>query len=399
MVENSKKHVLIIDGFPPPHNWLLDRDYRVTWLIPVDRIRERKGYSRIVGIPLDASIEEWINIACGINSIDPIHCIVNFSELHQDKTSLISEKLNLKWWDLATLNVVNNKLAMRNKIKDSGMHSIKYKLITNEETLIDIYHQWNTSIILKPLDSYGSKGIFQIHSIQDVSKAWNEICNLGFTTAIAEELISGEEYSVEAFSEDGQHNIIGITKKYKNPNFIEIGHCFPAVLDIKIEKNIIQYTRDILSCLGIKNGITHTEIIVSDSGPIIIETHLRLGGDYIPELVKQSFGIDMVDAWMNKIVNNISFNYQKPQNIDKYTAVWFKENNINGEIKNISNITELEKTEGIIKIELMKHLGDKIGVTKDSASRLALVIATANNSEDAVNIAKQAITKINFHIS
>ncbi len=398
MTMTPKKHVLIIDGFPPPHFWLLEKGYRITWLISVDRIRDRKGYTRIIGMSLDASRDEWVNIAKAIHDIDPFDCILNFSELHQDKTALIAKTLNLKWHRLDVIEVVNNKLKMREKINQSGIHSFRYKQINNAEMLFELLEEWKTSIILKPKDSFGSQGIYEIHNINDARYAWESFTKLNYTDALAEELLVGEEYSVEAFSENGKHHIVGITNKYKNKKFVEIGHSFPALIDSNTEKVIMDYTQKILTILGVEDGVTHTEIIVTSTGPVIVETHLRLGGDYIPDLVKESIGIDLVDTWMSSIVADRKFNHKPLKKEKKYAAVWFKENDLKGEVKDVGNVDNAKNIKGVLKVELMKNIGDLVDSTSDSSSRLCLAIAVANSPESAISIAKQAVNEIKFDI-
>lgn len=401
MNKSEMKHVLILDGFPPPHMWLLEKGYRVTWLVPVDMIRLRDGYTRIVGLPTDSNWDEWVNMAVEIHKIDPIDSLMSFSETHQEVTSIIAKKLQLKWHEIETIELINNKHSMRKKLHSVGAHNLKYELVKNERALIELVEKWKVPVILKPIDSYGSEGIHLIRCLEDARKAWEMFEELNYSEGLVEEFIIGEEFSVEAFSEDGKHHIIGITKKFKDTvTFIEKGHYFPAVLNNNEMEEINIYINKILTLLGVKDGVTHTELIITESGPVIIETHLRLAGDRIPDLVKESIGIDMVDVWMDSIVNGIKYMPNKTINQpQKYAAIWFKENNKKGEIKEINNFDIAKNIEGIIKIESMKKIGDLVNITHNSSSRLCFAIAIGDNPEQALNIAKQAIDTIEYTIS
>ena len=50
------------------------------------------------------------------------------------------------------------------------------------------------------------------------------------------------------------------------------------------------------------SGPTHTEIVLTESGPRLIETHLRFGGDSIWDLVTDATGVDLVkNQWRQMI--------------------------------------------------------------------------------------------------
>lgn len=51
-----------------------------------------------------------------------------------------------------------------------------------------------------------------------------------------------------------------------------------------------------LDAIGHTYGPAHTEIIISDDGPVIVESPTRTGGDRIFEMVELAVGVNMFDA-------------------------------------------------------------------------------------------------------
>lgn len=116
---------------------------------------------------------------------------------------------------------------------------------------------------------------------------------------LAEEFLSGHEVSVEGFSQDGVHSVVAVTDKLLGEGgsgFIEAGHSVPARVDEAIRQGIVDLTGRLLDAVGLVEGPSHTEIMITDAGLRIIESHNRAGGDNIPELVRLAYGVDLVRA-------------------------------------------------------------------------------------------------------
>lgn len=86
------------------------------------------------------------------------------------------------------------------------------------------------------------------------------------------------------------------TEKYITPypRTVELGHLQPAELDLATKMEISAAVRRALSALGVMNSASHTEVMVTESGPAIIEVGARLGGDFIGSyLTRASTGMSM----------------------------------------------------------------------------------------------------------
>ena len=76
-----------------------------------------------------------------------------------------------------------------------------------------------------------------------------------------------------------------------------MGHTQPSRLDKKTTDEISRIAREANRAVGISNGPSHTEIIVTKDGPKIVELGARLGGDCITtHLVPLSTGMNMVES-------------------------------------------------------------------------------------------------------
>ena len=102
-------------------------------------------------------------------------------------------------------------------------------------------------LVIKPLESHSSRGVFIVNSYEDFLKY------KGITGSyspkrdiLLEECIPGKEYSVESLSFRGKTEIIQITEKFVTPApyTVEIGHLQPALLSETLKNRIHELVRE-----------------------------------------------------------------------------------------------------------------------------------------------------------
>jgi len=149
-----------------------------------------------------------------------------------------------------------------------------------------------------------------------------------------------------------------------------------------------------VKAVGIDNGAAHVEIILTKSGPKMVELGARLGGDCIcTHLVPLSTGVDMVKA-----VIDISLGYSPDldSNINMGSAIRYITAN-KGIISSINNVDNALRLPGVKDIYFNKKVGESIDEIKSSADRIGFVIAQGKDAEDAIRICEQAKSIIEIH--
>ncbi|MFD3611364.1 acetyl-CoA carboxylase biotin carboxylase subunit family protein [Streptomyces atroolivaceus] len=199
-----------------------------------------------------------------------------------------------------TVSLVQDKHAMRERLRQVGVEDTASGRAYGEADLLAFGESAGYPFIVKPTAGTASFGVTLVRSPEEAAAAYRAasgdfpgITRLG---VLAEQYHSGPQYSVEAFSEAGEHVVVAITRKYSDPeNMVELGHVLPAPLDAGAEEAIGCHVGRVLDALGVEFGPTHTEIVLTTEGPRVIETHLRVGGDDIFNLAKDAVGVDMID--------------------------------------------------------------------------------------------------------
>lgn len=399
------KHILIVEGFRPGHEMLQTKACVLSMIIEKFRLsgNEKELYERVLGLKDNADLEEWIEGALFINKIHKIDMVVCFHEKRQYEAAVIAKTLGLSYYNSPeTTKIICNKFLLRENLRKNKIDttwSMPFNLIQNSNPPFPL--------IVKPVQGWGSAEILKVNNEVDLENIIRKKSD-ALDKYVAEEFLEGKEYSVESITSDGRHKIVCITEKFKDKNFVEEGHCVPANLPKEKINEIITYVKKILNNFEVKKGTSHTEIIYTKSGPHIVETHLRMGGDSIPDLIKNSFGIDMLDFWTDEIIGKKTFENIKEineQNNFLYTAIWFLFSNSEIEGGEITKIIIPEKLQiaqnegGSVKeVKLNYEVGEKIPKSVDSFSRLGYVINQGKTFEEAVSGANDFCESIKFEV-
>ncbi|MFT0804121.1 ATP-grasp domain-containing protein [Bacillus swezeyi] len=307
----------------------------------------------------------------------PLTSVITFSENALIPTAYVAEKLGVAINSLSTTELLKDKFKMRSFLSQKHFSNINAKIVNDSKDIIDFTENFSFPAILKPIDGSASENIFKLQNKKDLDKILknNEI---NLKSMLIEEYLVGNEYSVEALSFNGNHQILAITDKVVDQNFVEHAHSVPTKLPEVKRKIIENYVKKFLDVIGLKFGPTHTEIILTEEGPKIIESHNRPGGGGIVHLVKLVYGIDVVKATLEYIKNeSFTINDEKFGGAAVRFLTLFP-----GEI--VSMKTDTVNNEYVYRSELFVQKGDYIKDLKSSHDYSGYVICTGRNANEAI---------------
>ena len=389
-------HVLIIEGFRPGHEMLKSLGAEISMIIEAYRIsgNEDGFYDRYLTVTDNAEVDEWIQQARKINDVSKIDSVINFHENRQLETAKIAEALGLPYHNAEEALICKDKIYMRSFLISQKVDSIMGGPLSTLQKKLDA-HSVNFPLIVKPYNGWGSSKIFKVENKQHLDEVTRFCLNDDeYPLYCFEEFVTGTEYSVETFSQNGMHKIVCMTKKYNDSNFVETGHCVPAALSTTEYTAIKGKVISLLRALGHDNGPMHTEVIVSPAGDVhIVETHLRMGGDKIPEMIEYACGFNLLKAWCKQILGANVFD-AVPEvtsaNTSSYVAIRYQmagEQQIGRKIRGVKyNFSENVKSR-ILEVNSVRAVGDSIVKSANSFTRLGYIIVEGNDYRETEQLA------------
>ena len=305
-----------------------------------------------------------------------------------------ASKLGLVGISYNTAVKATDKGEMIKAFEVSGVEHPWYFIISSLEELRNIKDRISFPCISKPVDNAGSRGVVFIKNYDELDKAFVYSSSNGRSgKVIIEEYLQGNEVSVEIMAINGIIHILQITDKLTTgaPHFVEMGHSQPCRLGENNISKIKELAKRAVKSIGIENGPAHVEIMLTESGPKMIELGARMGGDCITtHLVPLSTGIDMVKATIQIALGDpvdISPNVQKGSAIRYFEGKY-------GILKSVLNVDKAKQIKGIQQISFVKKIGEKVGKIDSSTDRIGYVIAQADTAENAVEICNKAMKLI-----
>jgi biotin carboxylase len=428
------EHVLIFgNGYYVPdrlRTWARNTGQSVSTTVICDpeqmvKLDEPEKLARIVVLPAGASIEEWVAFARLVHQLQPVTRIGTFSDQGQVAAAAAGRALDIATHSVETVRLVHDKYAMRQRLAEAGVESTASAVVRDAAELAGFAAAHGYPCVVKPGSGMASAGVSVISGPDGIQAAFDRARGIShdrglapaLATApalaippaadgadsatdnpiqvIAETFLSGVQYSVECFSEQGEHQLVTITRKYSDPvSLVELGHVMPAPLEPAEQEAIGAHVSRALDALGVEFGPTHTEIVLTESGPRIIETHLRFGGDHIWDLVTDATGVDLVkNQWRQmigeKVLPGIRETLRDPDRTPSCQAIWFASTQASGVLVEITGVEGPHPDGVTVKYPLPP--GTELHGLQSSFSRLAQARASADTPAEAVALARQAI--------
>ena len=373
----------------------------------VAKLRELTEHSRVIAVRHDAPEAEWIELAAVVHARHPFTRIATFGERDQDRCAAIGKALGIPTHSPETVALVHDKHAMRARLREAGVDATASAVVADVAELRAFAAEHGLPCVVKPVRGAGSAGVAVVREEGALAAAFERADGsfegLPDAGVLAEQFHEGPQFSVEAFSEDGEHQVVAVTRKFSDPvSFVEMGHVCPAQLTPAQEKEVHTYVEQLLDTLGVTTGATHTEIVLGQAGPKVIETHVRMGGDEIPALALDATGVDIAECVVRQMVGERvlpgireKLAGQRPAHS---SAIWFAASPAAGELVDVRGLDEARQTKGVTEVEPLVRPGGSCGTLESSESRIAYARALGDTADEAVAAARQAVERLEFQL-
>ncbi|MDR0857103.1 MAG: ATP-grasp domain-containing protein [Mycoplasmataceae bacterium] len=182
-----------------------------------------------------------------------------------------------------------DKNAVNQKLAEKKVRSIKTVICNRNDSVSSIISKIGGifPLFVKPSLGAGGANSYTIYTENNLTRVLEEIFSLKagdkylYDELLVQELIDGEEYVVNTYSENGIHYVSDVWKYVKAVTktgaFIYRNTILLKGKSV-VKEDCVKYAIDVLNALGFKEGPCHMEIKVDTKGPVLIECNWRTMG-------------------------------------------------------------------------------------------------------------------------
>lgn len=310
----------------------------------------------------------------------------------------VAEKLGLPTNPYKAVETLCNKDLFREFLSSHGFNTPRAKGFTNkDDAKADIEH-FSLPIIIKPVDSSGSKGATVLHELSNLDKALDFAFSFsrGQRIIVEEFIEKNHPYLIggDIFVSDGQVIQWGLMNCHRdatvNP-LVPVGKSYPPVLESADYQSVKDTLQRLVSELGIQFGPMNVELIVDKNHRVFpIDIGPRSGGNMIPDLLGMCFNCDVVEMSVRSVMGeSVDMLFKETP----YFATHNLHSSRNGVYEDITFSPEIEKH--IIRRCLYKKKGDIVEYFDNASKALGIIFMKFETEEEMFRV----LENINSHIS
>jgi len=284
-----------------------------------------------------------------------------------------------------------HKAFMQKALEEAGVPALKTLNTASEieaEKWIRESDLDDSPLIIKPPLSSGSDKVFHVPARSDWKKAFNrvlkeptKITGMNSGTVVVQEQAIGTEFAVGTVSAHGRHFLTHLIK-YNKTSAGDRMTVFDYVEFIPYNKDVLgdlfDYTQKVLDALGIRFGAAHTEIMLTEKGPRLIESGARMCGGPVVGFAREATGSSqadkLVDVYVDGDVHNKEYVFKKT------VVPVFLKSPAQGTISNIETFDDMTKLPTLLNKYIWTNNGDQVPQTVDYLTSIG-IIALAGERE------------------
>lgn len=214
----------------------------------------------------------------------------------------VAEKMGLPGSPYQSVKILQDKSLFRRFLTEFGFNTPFSRGYNSEEEALKTISEFPWPVIVKPVDSAGSKGVTRVDHVRYLSAAIREaISNSISRQFIIEEFIEKEGYSSDsdAFSVNGELKYISFSDQRFDAGAINpytpAAFSWPSTMKCEHQQELAAEVQRLLKLLNMGTSVYNIETCVGKDGkPYIMEVSPRGGGNRLSEMLRLATGVDLI---------------------------------------------------------------------------------------------------------
>ncbi|WP_069812731.1 ATP-grasp domain-containing protein [Streptomyces sp. TP-A0874] len=325
----------------------------------------------------------------GPHPVDGVLCVLDDFLI---AAACLARDLGVPHERVETVRLLRDKAAVRERLTEAGVGTLRWRRADTPEQALAAAADIGYPVVVKPVAGHGSVG---------VSVLWNDAqaervlaCPRETGRLLIEEYRAGREVAAQVLVQGGRPHLYGFGERLPSPptSTVEPGGHFPARFEQR--GAVRRFVSDVVRALGIRDSALHIELLVTATGPELIEVNGRMAGYVIPRQMGIALGrsipLDLAALCTGEPVPPLG----EPVS---YVALRNLCSDRGGTVRAVDVPGGLP--EGVTDHWISVKPGDRVAPTSCNADRLGYVLAEGDTAAEAGHAADRAFGRIRDGLS
>lgn len=303
-----------------------------------------------------------------------------------------------------TACILQDKHLFRKFLSDNGFNCPNAKGYNNVQDALKDVDYFNWPVIVKPVDSAGSKGVTKVEEKEKLQEAiefaLSESHNGYF---IIEDFLEKHGFSAgsESFVVDGKLLYNGFYDQYFDKNAINpytpSAEVWPSIMEQKYQEEIKSELQRLFTLLGVTTGLFNVECRVCTNGKAyLMEVSPRAGGNRLAEMLNYAADVNINAAETRKALGLSIENMHEP-NYKGHFAILVLHSDKTGVFQSVEIASKFKK-EHVIEEELRIKEGDNVFSFTGANAALGTLFLRFDSREELANALENQSTWLKINV-
>ncbi|MFC7825451.1 ATP-grasp domain-containing protein [Streptomyces sp. NPDC057375] len=316
-------------------------------------------------------------------------------EVHPFAVAELARDLGLPHESVAAARILADKSAVRARLTEHGVGSLRWRVAATRAEGLAAVDEIGLPVVVKPTAGGWSVGVTVAWTREDAARALAELLRVPAgrdgapPRALVEEYAVGRHVSAELLVADGRTVLLGFAERLPAPTgqTAELGGHFPARLDQDAAARA--FVLDAVRALGLRRSAVHAELLLTPTGPELIEFNGRIAGHVVTRQMSYALGRSLTRDLMALATGDPVEEAGPPESVVALHQLYSP----------VAAVVRGGKPADVLGPDVIEtHLavapGDRVRALRTNHDRIGYVLARGATAQDAARTAAEAAGRL-----
>ena len=319
--------------------------------------------------------------------------IFSNSDHLQTSTALAADYFDLPGKDWKVAYRAKNKAAMREHLRDQGVDLLWHAVVTNEDEIARL-SAIPFPCVLKPREGVGSQLVRLCENEDALVSHTRHVWGMeAGRPMLIEEYIAGELYTLETLGDGSDILVLGgfHVALGPPPNFVEMEGRWGNWLTPSQMAEVLRQ----IKAVGVGFGSCHTEFVLTEKGPRLIEINYRTVGDHMEFMLEHTLDLALFERILRL---HLGEPLDAIPLANKVAAIRYFPAVTAGRIVTAPESFLREDCELRVEYRSLRSLGDRVAITNSNKDYLGVLSVSAPDNALLEHALKEATAALVWDI-